>query len=133
MDALLSDHIEFTFYEKRQKAAEVWRNVPHQVFNMENWECGSTACALGWLARENHDGWTHGFKTSRGRVPIAPNGIEGYIGAAKYFGLSVAQAYACFGGTRGTARFHRRWFVSRITPSDVAEHLLSLPYLKEGD
>lgn len=126
------------FRTRRERAAQVWHNVPKCVFDMSNWECGHKCCALGWLASEEFDGWSFGNYSSRGRdrgrIPVAPNGLESYIGAARYFGISIAQATACFGDGKPTARFHHRWFERWITPTDVAKSLLALPYQKySGD
>lgn len=123
---------ELLFRTRREGAAAVWAGVPKQVFNMEKWSCGSQACALGWLAHEGYDGWS--WKGCRLPVPRgtdSPTREGTYAAAARYFGITFAQSRACFGGAYPTAKFHRRWFISRVTPADVAKSLLALPYRME--
>jgi hypothetical protein len=117
------------FRQRREKAAALWRKIPKNKFRMKDWECGSTACALGWLAIQEHDGWSFGELTSAGRLPITPNVIADvhhpFDGAALYFGISIINAKMCF---NGSSHIYRRLYSSDITPNDVAKTLLSLPY-----
>jgi hypothetical protein len=121
------------FRQRREQAAALWRSVPKNRFRMSHWECGSTACALGWLAIKNHDGWRFGTEvTGAGRVP-SPNGhtpatsnTEAFQRAALYFGINFINAKNCFEGS--AVNIYRRQHSSDITPEDVAEMLLSLPY-----
>ena len=118
-----SDAATELFMDRRRRAAELWRGVPHQVFNMGRCERGADkGCALAWLAAERHEGWHW-----NGHYPIGPNNFSMYEGAAAYFGITVAYATACLAGTRATANFHGRWYISRVTRADVADALLRLP------
>lgn len=115
------------YRRRREGAAKVWSRVPRQVFDMSQWACGTKACALGWLAREAYDGWHWAYPGQRkGDVPLR-DGTNVYSSAAEYFGISNAEARACFGAGESNSSFHGRWF-RRVTPSDVAKTLLSLPY-----
>lgn len=104
---------------RREAAAALWRGVPEGEFHISRWECGTAACALGWLARLGHDGWARGRRTWYGCVPERL-GTEGLFAARAYFGLTFVDALFCFtaNNPHGT----------RATPITVAAHLLSLPY-----
>ena len=121
-----------TYRGRRERAAALWRRVPQEVFDMTVWQCGSHACALGWLAAENFEGWWQGGMTPAGRCPRGPDCKAGYYAAASFFGLTLAEAEACFGHPDYSATFHHRGklFASMRTvrPADVARTLLALPY-----
>lgn len=123
------------YRERREKAAALWRMLPPENLNMEHWECGSTACALGWLADHQFDGWSPGQKTMFfGRVPTRPNGRSGIGAAREYFALDYQEAKNIFGGGHATARAYGYSDVTCVTPSDVADRLLAMPYtLPEGE
>lgn len=113
---------------RREGAVKIWNRVPQAVFCMNNWECGSIRCALGWLAAEGYDGWTFGERSPHhGRFPVAPNGKKAYSGAAEYFGITVAEATACFSETNVNKKFYKRWF-GKLTMQDVSKALLAFPY-----
>ncbi len=117
------------FRKRREDAANLWQSIPPACFKMTAWECDSAACALGWLAILQHDGWAFDPHS-----PLMPYRVphyakfHGYAGAAQYFGISLLNAERCFGYSKATVQFHRRWFVSRITPKDVSKSLLALSY-----
>lgn len=117
------------FRERRERAARLWRSVPPANFDMQDFTCGTAACALGWLAVARVDDWQMGQCLPRRRTAgVVEAGDIPYVAAASYFGLIFTDALACFGGGRETARFHGRCHISAVTGSDVAETLLRLPY-----
>jgi hypothetical protein len=112
----------------RQRAATLWGLVRPAQFNMEDWDCGSAACALGWLARSGIDGWKAGDDS----CPEFGD-YDSYDAAAVYFGLSLDDAEGCFGTYGFTARLHGRTHISMVTPADVAATLMRLPYEVETE
>ena len=114
---------------RRERACALWESLPRERFDLRCFGSGTTACALGWLARARMDGWEwrHGWLPPR---PVwrggAPNG-GCYQHAAEYFGLTLEQARACFGNGPGTARTHRRGDAAEVTGADVAATLRTLP------
>jgi hypothetical protein len=120
------------FYDRREAAAALWRKIPESQFDMRTWrsEDGCVACALGWLAIKQHDGWYY----SQGKLPmngppIEPSSyitriMEVYSRAARYFALSIDDAIRCFWGD---ISFHPQ---TRTLPDDVATTLLTLPYVR---
>jgi hypothetical protein len=133
-DAAIGDSSVMLFQQRRERAAAYWMSLPKERFNMRRWErqlwpCGYTACALGWLAESKFDGWTWVgggkiFAHYGSRVPLAPNGIESYIGAATYFGMTYQQTIDCFGGDyQGDQGYDPR----TATPADVAKFVLAQP------
>lgn len=111
------------FRQRREAAAALWAGVPVEQFAMLAWECGTTACALGWLAHQRHDGWYW-----CGGYPVAPHDVMSFEGAASYFGLSLDMTHTCFGCWYSTSHFHGRAHIRDVTPTDVARSLLALPY-----
>ena len=99
------------FMDRRRRAAELWRGVPAERWDMGWYECGTTACALGWLAHWQHDGWEWGF----GMPTVGPV-FSPAIAAASYFGIGIDAADKMFCNGK-----------SRATPADVADALLRLP------
>jgi hypothetical protein len=117
------------YRERREKAAELWRKVPPERFDLNTWRCRSTACALGWLANERFDDWRWG-KVDGDLVPKPPSHARDGVwhGAARYFGLSPNQTEQLFGCGYAAWTFYER-AVSDVRPADVAERLLQMPYL----
>lgn len=113
------------FRQRREAAAQLWETVPAERWNMQRWRCGTTACALGWLACTGHGGWTW-FQEAE---PVGPDlARSAYHSAADYFGISCDDAIQCFGPTVDSVRFHRRARIADVTAADVARTLLALPY-----
>lgn len=129
-DAASSENPNTLLYTKRREGAcAIWERVPRQVFDMRQWksDCGTKACALGWLAAEEYDGW-HWVKGHTGEnLPVRFDGENVYKDAAKYFGLTVAEATALFGCWRPTASTYKRWSIKGVRPTDVAKRLRSMP------
>jgi hypothetical protein len=125
----ISDAAFGLFRQRREAAAALWRGIPLAQFDMDQWECGTTACALGWLAHKKHDGWC--WNRRKSEAPVAPDGNAGFWGAEEYFGLSENDATSCF-CSRGWL-FHRRFNPEVtgpcLTPGQVATTLLALPYV----
>jgi hypothetical protein len=131
---------------RREEAARVWEGIPAEKLDMELWECGTAACALGWLARLRHDGW-HFSKTRRACLPDTPMPAGCRVSVAKgkahpatqafdaadaYFGLPAGTSENCFGPEMATVWFHGCVDREDLAPSDVARTLLSLPFVGEG-
>jgi len=46
---------KISLYKKRREdAVALWATIPSYEFYIHHWEI----CAIGWLARKNHDGWS---------------------------------------------------------------------------
>lgn len=117
------------FRQRRESAAALWEKVSVEQFDMMEWgkaDCGTAACALGWLAMLEHDEWHYGG--AYGSYPVRPDSDLIFGGAALYFGITTGQAYDCFGTTSAASRFHGRVRICDVTPADVARSLLALPY-----
>jgi hypothetical protein len=111
------------YIKRREAAAKIWRAVPKKYFDISLYRCGSTACALGWLALKNHDGW-HWDK--EGELPEWISEIsDDRDSEAAYFGISEDQATDLFG--YGNYDVFYGHINRRILGSDVADALLALP------
>src|SRR3954465_13030977 len=53
---------------RRERACALWESLPRERFDLRCYGSGSTACALGWLARARMGGW--GWRA--GGVPPRP-------------------------------------------------------------
>ncbi len=117
------------FRDRRERAAALWRGVPQREFDMQSWVCGTMACALGWLALHQFDGWWMNTGTGGGNYPTRFGRVyQPYVEAARYFGLTTETAELCFGPDYESAKFHNCYHICAVTPSDVADTLLRLPY-----
>ena len=124
-DAATYDDKTALYMERRQRAwDEVWSKVPEQSFDMGDWRCGTSACALGWLGERNFDGWTFGknecapqHKAYKGRATYA---------AQAYFGLSEYDACATF-WCGNAEKFYAARDSADVTAADVHRVLMSLP------
>lgn len=129
-DFVVNTDFTTLFRERRERAAELWRSVPREVFDLTKWHCDSKACALGWLANRKHDGWKWGWfrsveESGAYLVPVWSGCRKSATGsAASYFGLTRQDTERCFaiGPITDTQR-------RKLTPDDVACTLLALPYV----
>ena len=103
------------YLNRRRMAAAAWATVPLERFDLSYWKCGSKACALGWLAEKEIDGWSWSIHCGHA-TPMGPDGRTGFRGAAGYFGITPQAAYDTF-APDGSER----------TPSSVGDTLLALP------
>ena len=101
---------------RRESAAALWESIPHDQFDMTDWHCGTTACALGWLALKEHDGWKLNYcgGVSWGKYSY-------YTAAEKYFDLP--NAYELFNSTG--CFYHKS--SKLVQPKDVASAVRSAP------
>jgi len=109
------------YRERRERAAALWATVPPEQFDMGEWrgsgQCGTTACALGWLAELRVDGWEW-FSVGRSMGFLPGCGIASSITAsARYFALPHLEAGSLFGDCH-----------SDLTAAGVGAVLLALPY-----
>jgi hypothetical protein len=113
--------IEVIFQQRRERAATFWGTIPDIEFDISTWEsgcpeCNTTACALGWLANSEFEGWS--WVARIGRIPRGPDGETGFHAAMLFFGLSNFDARRCF---------HSHYYTSPRRLSTVAERLLTMP------
>lgn len=100
-----------------RRACALWESVPQREFDMRNWDCGTTACAIGWLARLRIDGW---------RRPSAPWNDDcdsSLKAAASYFGVTLSQAVDLFGSP--ALAYDKP--LELVTAADVAAALRAMP------
>ncbi len=111
---------KISLYKKRREdAVTLWTTIPSDQFDINNWEI----CAIGWLARKKHDGWSLvGGLPWRGGENCTP-------ASNKYFGLK------CDGMMRlchPINIFNKHHPVynnkSDVTLADVSAALLAAPY-----
>jgi hypothetical protein len=128
-DFVVNADLTTLFRERRERAAELWRGVPREAFDLTKWHCDTKACALGWLATWAHDGWKWGWRravdqSGAALIPIwSGRGKRADSSAASYFGLTREDARRCFAIGEITAE------MEKLTPDDVAQTLLALPYV----
>ena len=84
------------YRERRETVAKRLAVTPPEIFDLVVFtnQCGTTACALGWLAHWKHDGWTwdeDSIEPTRGTD-------DSFEDAAAYFGISYDTVSALFGG-----------------------------------
>jgi hypothetical protein len=118
-----------TYRARREMAAACWREIKPSRFDLRTWQCGTTACALGWLANQRIDGWAwcHGapYPTGQGnKIRTRINDI--WQVTAEYFDLHVTDASALFGGGSSRRLYGCDPFFVRAR--DVADKLLGMPY-----
>ncbi len=116
-----SDAIEL-YRKRREDAAALWATIPDEKFCIASWKCGTTCCAIGWLAEKQHDGWH--FDTPYSNLPrIGINNSNDYDWGAKainrYFGLTTKDTANCFVAANS---------YNPKTLAEVSEKLLSMPY-----
>jgi hypothetical protein len=118
---------------RRERAAALWRGIPDESFDMVTYGCGSTCCALGWLAQRQFMGWHWQHADPGLRNPPAWPGWNQILdrpdyAAAVFFGLDIDDARDCFGGGNPTAWYHGELRIADVKPRHVAATLLRLPY-----
>ncbi len=111
------------FRHRRQAAAAIWLSIPAPGFKMRQWECGTAACALGWLARYQFDGWIWACHQPRREPDVYQHP---YDAAASYFDISLREAMAVFGSGKLAEVFYCS-LIEDITAAQVAKALLQLP------
>lgn len=102
------------YRERRENAAALWRSVPKHDFVMSDWHCGSSACALGWLAVKQVDGWRFSGPNNRPCIGYYDDPEDS---AALYFGLSYDDAFELF-------------YMFSADANTVASLLMQLPYVR---
>ncbi len=117
------------YRERREKAAALWRTLVPSQFNLQTWECGTTACAIGWLAVKRHDGWTF----DDDGAPVWGACGESFDDAASYFGLTDEMTEVMFGNHRPAREFYGVDDIRKVTPEMVATKLLAQPITVHGD
>jgi hypothetical protein len=136
--------------ERREGAARFWRELPldeEHVFDLRTFQapayytfagegCGTAACAAGWLAIHEIDGWHWASGRMPGRDRINAYGSNVRDELAAYFGLAPGEANRIFYLTidvvdpeTGVSETERRYGVDvrLVTPAMVAEALLVAP------
>jgi hypothetical protein len=111
------------YIKRREAAAEIWRAVPDEYFEISSDRCGSTACALGWLAIKKHDGWH--WDTDNELPDWISEISDDRDPEAAYFGITGSDAADLFG--YGNYDVFYGHINRRILGSDVADALLALP------
>lgn len=107
--------------DRLQHLITVLEKVPPHHFDMVNWTCGSSACALGWAAQDRE------FKAQGlillsntvGHIPTYSDDL-GFAAAQGFFGLTPQQAYHLF-----SINYYDQSAFS-ITPQDVINRIQEL-------
>ena len=60
-------------------------------------------------------------------MPVAPDGMLGFLGAGSFFSMTIPQTVLCFGSHAATRRYHGHWLGGRVRPSDLSRPILALP------
>ncbi len=110
--------------DRRERAAAILREIPPEKFDLGLWyedsSCGTTACALGWLAHFQFEGMT----LVEG-IPRYKNNL-GFCAGQILFGLHFHDAKRIFSHRDNQKR------LSEVTPSDVADAILAAPITTES-
>lgn len=133
---LVADFDPAELFRQRREAAiaAVLARAPDETgtFDFLDFECGTAACFLGWMARLGHDGWERRERGSR--IPTwgrATTGLSAwgadrtFLHAAEYFGLSFDGAAAVFGGEGSTGLYGKSR--CNVSARDVADKLRAMP------
>jgi hypothetical protein len=116
-DGLTSDQYDqFTlFQQRRENAANFLCAISPDCFDLARWE----SCALGCMARANHDGWflSQGDAWRDDQI--------NFHAAVTYFGLSYIDAIKVFGGTGSEQLYNKN--DQLVTPNDVGTMLMLMP------
>jgi hypothetical protein len=94
--------------------------VPEGAFQMDNWVCGTTACAIGWAAQDSifkEEGLTLMFHTPQF------NEASGFYAVENFFDISVSIARALFAPESYRQDVN---FTCIATPADVAARVREL-------
>lgn len=126
------------YQDRRERAAALWRGIPPDQFDLSYWRCGTTACAIGWLANKRFDGWSWSIsgQSCSSWIPLAPVTSDGAAlacdasGVGAFFALLMGAAYHMF--CRPTADFYSKPSIRDVTPHDVADLVLRMPYFVDG-
>ena len=81
--------------------------VPKANFDMSYWECGTTACAIGWACQDPVFN-AEGFKFTEGygdawKVPVfqaEPDTFKRWFAIQRFFDLNLVDAEYLFSGTK---------------------------------
>lgn len=95
---------------------DVLRHIPRGRFDMSTWQCGTSACAAGWLAQDPRAN-ALGFRLEPcGTIPVPTFGsVASFRACAKFLGISKYDAERLF---------HPGEYVGhRVTPSMVRRRL----------
>ena len=112
------------YRERRETVARMLEVLPPEKFDLVHYQCGTTACALGWLAHWKHDGWKWGdCDVLPERDRQGPT-----LSAAEYFGLSYRDADACFSASYDRAERLYGKDVADVSAQEVADALRTLPF-----
>ena len=125
-DAATQNDPAALYMERRRRAwDEVWSKIPARKFSLEDWSCGTRACAVGWLGYRQHDGWHLRLDACSDLYP-SRDIDEPWSDIQTYFGLSKAYAYLCFGADC-YGDFIERYGQHKPTLSDVHRVLMAAP------
>jgi hypothetical protein len=112
--------------ERLEQMVAMLRELPPETFNLTNWQCGTTACAVG------HACLNPVFKEQGLNLRIDENGVTpafegalGWFAVEKFFGLNEERAN----------HFFHRWEypnLGKTTAAEVADRIESFLQNAEG-
>jgi hypothetical protein len=119
--------VKIDYKARREAAVKLWSRVPSEVFDINFWKNeNGCCCALGWLATEEHNGWHYYYSQRNNMYYPAFQKLTDYKAAANYFGISIAEARACFGNNK--KNIFKKWWFQKIKPIDVSKALMKFQY-----